>query len=94
MFTDYNDSEGLRKAAVAARRAGFTSMVAIHPAQVEVINEAVSVSEEELAWSLRVIEAFDADPSVGVVGLDGIMLDKPHYTQAQRMVARAGAQGA
>ena len=94
VFTDYRDDEGLKKAAEQARRAGFTSMVAIHPAQVDIINEAFSISEEELTWSRRVIEAFESNPDVGVAGLDGIMLDKPHYTQALRMVARAKAMGA
>ena len=51
-----------------------------------------SISQSELTWSQRVIEAFDASPDIGVVGLDGIMLDKPHYTQAKRIVARAAAQ--
>lgn len=93
VFTDYKDPEGLRRAATHARRAGFTCMMAIHPAQVDVINEAFSISEKELAWSLRVVEAFEANPDVGVAGLDGIMLDKPHYTQAKRIIARAAVQG-
>jgi citrate lyase subunit beta / citryl-CoA lyase len=92
VFTDYKDPDGLRRAAMSARRAGFTCMMAIHPNQVEIINEAFSISQSELTWSQRVIEAFDASPDIGVVGLDGIMLDKPHYTQAKRIVARAAAQ--
>ena len=93
VYTDYRDPEGLRRAATAARQAGFTCMMAIHPAQVAIINEAFSISEAELEWSRRVIEAFDASPDVGVVGLDGIMLDKPHYTQAKRILARAASAG-
>jgi citrate lyase subunit beta/citryl-CoA lyase len=90
VYTDYRNDEGLRVAARAARRAGFTCMMAIHPAQCAIINEAFSISPEELEWSRRVVAAFEADPDVGVVGLDGIMLDKPHYTQAKRNLARAG----
>ena len=94
VFTDYKDPAGLERAARAARQAGFTCMPAIHPAQVETINAAFSVGAAELEWSRRVVAAFDADPSAGVLGLDGIMLDKPHYTQAKRILARAAAQAA
>ena len=66
-------------------------MMAIHPNQVDIINEEFSISDEQLVWSQRVVEAFEASPDVGVVGLDGIMLDKPHYTQAKRMIERARA---
>lgn len=91
VFTDYKDDAGLEAAALGARRAGFTSMMAIHPNQVDTINRVFSVGEKELDWSRRVVAAFDASPDVGVVGLDGIMLDKPHYTQAKRIIARAAA---
>ena len=91
VFTDYKDDAGLEAAALGARRAGFTCMMAIHPNQVDTINRVFSVGEKELEWSRRVVEAFDASPDVGVVGLDGIMLDKPHYTQAKRIIARAAA---
>lgn len=91
VFTDYKDDAGLEQAALGARRAGFTCMMAIHPNQVDTINRVFSVGEKELDWARRVVEAFEASPDVGVVGLDGIMLDKPHYTQAKRLIARAAS---
>lgn len=91
VFTDYKDDAGLERAALNARRAGFTCMMAIHPNQVDTINRVFSVGEKELDWARRVVAAFEASPDTGVVGLDGIMLDKPHYTQAQRLIARAAA---
>lgn len=93
VFTDFRDDAGLRDACEGARRAGFTCMMAIHPNQVDIINAAFSITREQLVWSQRVIEAFEASPDVGVVGLDGIMLDKPHYIQAMRMIARAAEYG-
>ncbi|MBV1879677.1 MAG: CoA ester lyase [Pseudomonadales bacterium] len=89
VFTDFKDEAGLKEACEGARRAGFTCMMAIHPNQVDTINAAFSVTEEQLVWSQRVVEAFESNPDVGVVGLDGIMLDKPHYVQARRMIERA-----
>lgn len=92
VFTDYKDSDGLETAAKAARVAGFTCMMAIHPNQVEIINRVFSIDEKTLEWSRRVVAIFDENPELGVVGLDGIMLDKPHYTQAKRLIARAANQ--
>jgi len=91
VFTDYKDDAGLEQAALGARRAGFTCMMAIHPNQVDTINRVFSVGDKELDWARRVVEAFESNPDTGVVGLDGIMLDKPHYTQAKRLIARAAA---
>ncbi|HIE90027.1 MAG TPA: CoA ester lyase [Pseudomonadales bacterium] len=89
VYTDFNDDAGLGDACRDARRAGFTCMMAIHPRQVDIINEAFSITEEQLIWSRRIVKAFDENPDVGVVGLDGIMLDRPHYLQAKRMIDRA-----
>jgi len=93
MHGDYKDPDGLRRKAEAARKAGFTGMPAIHPDQCAIINEAFSVGAKELDWSRRVIQAFADNPTEGTVGLDGIMLDLPHLTQARKIVARAEAQG-
>lgn len=93
VHTDFRDEPGLREAIRKARLAGFTCMPAIHPNQIAAINEGFGVSEKELDWSRRVVAVFEENPDVGVAGLDGIMLDKPHYTQAKKVIARAEAQG-
>ena len=46
-------------------------------------------SEEEIAWSEKVIKAFDDNPESGVVKLDGKMLDKPHLRAAVKIIAQA-----
>lgn len=89
IWGDFADMEGLAKDARRARQRGFTGKLAIHPAQVDTINHAFTPSEEELAWSRRVVQAFDANPGLGTVGLDGKMLDMPHLKQARRMLAMA-----
>lgn len=89
---DFRDEAGLRRRAQQARRGGFRGMLAIHPAQVEVINEAFTPSAEELKQAQEVIELFAANPAAGVVGHHGAMLDRPHLARAQallRLAARA-----
>lgn len=87
VYTDFRDSAGLLRNAQAARRAGFTGKIAIHPDQVEIINQAFTPSADEIAYAKRVIEAFAA--GVGTVSLDGRMLDMPHLKQARRVLAMA-----
>jgi citrate lyase subunit beta/citryl-CoA lyase len=89
LYADFRDAEGLAAACRASRRRGFRGRIAIHPDQVEIINQAYSPTEAELAHALRVVEAFAANPEAGTLSLDGVMLDKPHLTQAQRTLAAA-----
>jgi len=86
MYADFANPTGLEADAVAARRAGFTGKIAIHPAQVEIINQAFSPSAEEVAWSRRVVDTFRENPGLGTVGIDGKMFDMPHLKQAQRVL--------
>jgi citrate lyase subunit beta/citryl-CoA lyase len=89
MYGDYKNPAGLEADSRYARRSGFTGKIAIHPGQVEVINQAFSPSEEEIAWSKRVVDVFTQNPGLGTVGLDGKMLDMPHLKQAQSVLALA-----
>ena len=90
VFPAFRDSEGLRRECEEARRDGFTGKMAIHPAQVAVINAVFTPSAEAVAEARRVIAAFAANPSAGVVNLDGEMFDRPHLTRAERLMARLG----
>jgi len=90
VYTNFKDPEGLFRESQAARRAGFTGKIAIHPDQVEQINRAFTHSAEDIAYARRVVEAFSA--GVGTVALDGKMLDMPHLKQARRVLASAEAR--
>jgi citrate lyase subunit beta / citryl-CoA lyase len=90
IYTDFRDMAGLREECAAARRSGFTAKMAIHPAQIPVINEAFTPSEEELAWARKVVALFAANPDAGTIALDGKMVDRPHLTLAQRLLASTG----
>ncbi|WP_291821126.1 CoA ester lyase [Bosea sp. (in: a-proteobacteria)] len=89
VFTAFRDAEGFRAECLAARRDGFTGKMAIHPDQVATINEVFSPAPEALARAQAIIALFEANPGVGVIGLDGEMLDRPHLIRAQRLLARA-----
>lgn len=86
IYTDFRDEAGLAAECTAARRAGFSAKMAIHPAQTSVINSAFGVSEVELAWARKVVALFDENPGAGTIALDGKMVDKPHLTLARRLL--------
>ncbi len=88
VFADFKDEDGLRSEAEAARREGFTGKLAIHPAQVSVINAAFTPSDEEVRHAEEIVAAFEAQPNAGVLSVGGKMVDRPHLVQAQRVLER------
>lgn len=86
----FRDLDGLARECRAARRDGFVGKMAIHPAQVAVINEAFTPTDAALAQARKVVAAFAQSPGVGVVGIDGEMFDRPHLRRAERLLARVG----
>jgi citrate lyase subunit beta/citryl-CoA lyase len=86
VFTDFRDSEALARETDAARRDGFSAKAAIHPAQVDIINQRFTPTDAERRWAEKVIAAFKAG-ATGVVQIDGVMLDAPHHAQARRIMA-------
>ena len=87
---DFRDLEGLRARAEKVRRDGYRGMLAIHPAQVEVINAAFTPTEEEIADAQAIVDLFAANPGVGAIGYKGGMLDRPYLSRAQTLLEQAG----
>jgi len=87
---DYQNPDTLRDECVFARQAGFTGKLAIHPGQIDIINECFTPTDEEVLYAQRVVDSFG--DALGVVGLDGQMLDMPHLRQAKTILARARTQ--
>ena len=89
VFADFRDEQGLRAEAQAAQREGFTAKLAIHPAQVAVINAAFTPSDEDVKHAQEIVAAFEAEPDAGVLSVGGRMVDRPHLLQARRVLERA-----
>lgn len=88
--TDFRDLERLRARAQKVRRDGYRGMLAIHPAQVEVINAAFTPTADEIAHAEKIVALFAADPGAGTIGHEGAMLDRPHLSRAERLLRLAG----
>lgn len=92
VYTDFRDSDGLAEYAAKARRDGFSGMLAIHPAQVDIINRAFSPTAAEIDHARRIVALFRDNPGAGALSMDGAMIDRPHLVQAERLLALAGRQ--
>jgi citrate lyase subunit beta/citryl-CoA lyase len=86
---DFRNLALLRRECEDARRDGFTGKMAIHPAQVPVINEVFTPTAAALVKARAVVAAFAANPGKGTVGIDGLMYDRPHLERARQLLARA-----
>lgn len=93
VYTDFRNEAGLTAETEQARRDGFHGKMAIHPAQVAVINRVFTPTAEAIAHARAIVAAFTANPTAGVVGINGKMIDRPHLKQAERTLARAAAAG-
>ena len=89
VFADFRDGDGLKREAEAARREGFTGKLAIHPAQVPIINTAFTPSADEVGHAEAIVAAFEAQPGAGVLSVDGKMVDRPHLLQARLILERS-----
>ena len=92
VFADFKDNAGLKREAEAARREGFTGKLAIHPAQVPVLNAAFTPSNDDVSHAEAIVAAFEAHPDAGVLSVGGKMVDRPHLVQAKRVLERAARE--
>jgi citrate lyase subunit beta/citryl-CoA lyase len=88
IYVNFRDTDVLRKDTELARRDGFTGRLAIHPAQVPVINEVFTPSTAQIEKAKAIVAAFEAKPGAGTVGIDGKMYDRPHLARAQALLQR------
>jgi len=96
VYTDFEDTAGLREETAFAAELGYDGKMAIHPAQVDPINEAFTPDGDSVEWARKVLAAKEeADAAdAGVFRVEGEMVDAPLVAQAERVVERARAAGA
>ena len=87
---DFRDLAGLQARAERVRRDGYRGMLAIHPAQVDVINTAFTPNADEIAQAQEIVDIFAANPGVGAIGYKGGMLDRPYLSRAEQLLRQVG----
>jgi citrate lyase subunit beta/citryl-CoA lyase len=91
VYVDFRDADGFRRECQEARRDGFSGKMAIHPAQVPIINELFTPTPEAIAKAQAIVDVFAANPGAGTVGIGGVMVDQPHLVRAKRLLLGAAA---
>ena len=85
-FFDISNLPGLKEESEKVAGLGFSGKLAIHPSQVDTINEVFTPSREKVDWAKNVLAAFE-QAGGGVVSLQGMMIDQPVVDQAKRILA-------
>jgi citrate lyase subunit beta/citryl-CoA lyase len=93
VYNDFKDEKGFRNECEHGRTLGMDGKTLIHPSQVAPCNDVFSPTEEEVAWSKKIIRAFDEPENTqkGVITVDGKMVERLHLVQAKRTVAIANS---
>ncbi|MFT5530002.1 MAG: citrate lyase subunit beta/citryl-CoA lyase [Candidatus Poriferisodalaceae bacterium] len=95
VFVDFRDPEGLRAESLASAAMGFTGKITIHPSQIDIVNEAFTPSDAEVAEARELLALFEENAAAGRMAFSfkGQMVDVPHLTQARKIVALAESLG-
>ncbi len=95
VWTDLQDSEGLRKFALQSRRLGFSGMSLIHPSQADAVNAAFTPTADEIDYARRVLKAFDEAMArgEGAAAFGGQLLDLPIVDRARQTLELAASLG-
>ncbi len=90
-YFSFRDPDGLRQNSLEARGYGFKGKFAIHPAQIDIINESFSPSPEEIENARRVVAAFEEAErnGRGSTSLDGKVIDVPVVKRARQLLELA-----
>lgn len=91
VFVDITDNKGLAEECREGAWMGFTGKITIHPSQIDEVNATFTPSSDDLDEARRLINAFEEAESQGLMAIsfEGKMVDVPHLTRAQKLVARA-----
>lgn len=88
VYADFRNLDGFRRFSEVALEMGYVGGAAIHPAQVEILNEVFTPSDEQLAEAREIVEAFERSGETGVMSIRGKMVDQPHLAQARKLLRR------
>lgn len=95
VYNNFKDIDGYTAECRHGQMLGMDGKTLIHPSQIEIANEVFSPAADEVAWSRKIIAAFDEpeNQGKGVINVDGEMVERLHVEMAKRTVAIADAIG-
>ena len=95
VFSDVKDTEGFREEVEFIKALGFDGKSCIHPRQIDIIHEVYTPSEKEIEYSVKVLNSYAEAKrkNLGVIAVEGKMIDGPIVVRAQRIINAARAAG-
>lgn len=92
VYTNVRDLDGLRRSTVEGKRLGFLGRSAIHPAQIPIINEIFTPTEEEMAEAENLLGKLESASASGAGAFaleDGRFVDEAVVRAARSTLALA-----
>jgi len=95
VFSDVNDEEGFLREVELIRKLGYNGKSLINPRQIELLHNAYAPTREEVEYAERVVVAAEEGEKagLGVISLNGKMIDGPIIDHARSVITRARASG-
>jgi citrate lyase subunit beta / citryl-CoA lyase len=85
-----DDTEGLIRDAIIAKKLGYSGKSIIHPAQIDPVHRVFVPTQSQISWATKVVEALqeamEKGQGFGAVKLEGRMIDAVHYKQAKAIL--------
>ena len=87
-FFAFKDPDALKENSLFAKSIGFKGKFAIHPDQIDIINDCFSPSIQEIDHAKKVIETFEEAKKQGrgSTSLDGLVIDVPVVKRAKSLL--------
>lgn len=91
VYADIYNEEGLRKETTLSKELGFKGKLIVHPAQLEIVKEVFTPTNEEIEQAKKIVKAAQEaeEQGKGVVNFDGKMIDLPVIKQAEAVIVIA-----
>lgn len=89
VYSDVDNEEGFRHEVEQIKQLGFDGKSIINPRQVHIVHDVFAPSKEEVIKAKRIQQAANEalEKGLGVISLDGKMIDKPIVDRAERLLS-------
>lgn len=95
VYTEVDNEEGFRREVELIKQLGFDGKSVINPRQIKPVHEIYTPSEKEINKSISIVRAAKEaeEKGLGVISVNGKMVDKPIVERAERILQLAAASG-
>ena len=95
VYSDANNEEGFLREAAHIKQLGFDGKSLVNPRQITLLHNLYAPTQKDVDHAKRVVEAAEAaeQEGLGVVSLNGKMIDSPIIARAHLVLSRAELSG-